>query len=185
MAKSDDFMLRILLAIIVLVVFMRTLSVKRAKEFKKTYNEVMHILSENVSHSSEEKSQDNEAQAMQRSGEVRTLQGSEKSSQDSKKEAQKSISDEKSSQKIHNKTSESSEKVSHDSEKNSHSSEEKSLLTLDDALKVNIIRHVKNRHYMLAKRLLEHAGYTNISIKRVRNMILIETDQGRTVLTIA
>jgi len=88
-------MLRILLAIIVLIVFMRTLSVKRAREFKKTYNEVMHILSENFSHSSEEKSQDNEAQAMQRSREVRTLQGSEKSSQDSKKEAQKSISGEK------------------------------------------------------------------------------------------
>jgi hypothetical protein len=56
MAKSDDFMLRILLAIIVLVVFMRTLSVKRVREFKKTYNEVMRILSENFSHSSEEKS---------------------------------------------------------------------------------------------------------------------------------
>jgi hypothetical protein len=70
-------------------------------------------------------------------------------------------------------------------EKFSHSSEEKSLLMLDDALKAKIIKHVKNRHYMLAKRLLERAGYTNVSIKRVRNMILIETDQGRTVLTIA
>jgi hypothetical protein len=58
---------------------------KRAREFKKTYNEVMRILSENFSHSSEEKSQDNEAQTMQQSEEVRTLRGSEKSSQDSKK----------------------------------------------------------------------------------------------------
>jgi hypothetical protein len=37
--------------------------VKRTREFKKTYNEV--ILSENFSQNSEEKLQDNEAQAMQ------------------------------------------------------------------------------------------------------------------------
>jgi hydroxylamine reductase (hybrid-cluster protein) len=136
MAKSDDFMLRILLAIIVLVVFMRTLSVKRAKEFKKTYNEVMRILSENFS------------------------QSSDKNSHSSKKEAQENTSDKKV-----RKNHENSEKVSHDCEKISHSSEEKSLLTLDDVLKVKIIRHVKNRHYTLVKRLLGH-GYTNISIKR-------------------
>jgi len=157
MAKSDDFMLRILLAIIVLVVFMRTLSVKRAREFKRTYNEVMRILSENVSQNSE----------------------SQEAQQSSKKEA----SSKKASNESDEERSQSSKKVLHDSYKKSQSSNGVAFLTLDDALKSKIVKNLKYKHYNLTRKLLERAGYTNVSIRKVRNMILIETDQGRTVLT--
>jgi preprotein translocase subunit SecF len=172
MAKSDDFMLRILLAIIVLVVFMRTLSVKRAKEFKKTYNEVMQILSENVSQNNKKASNKN----------VSSEEKSQEAQQSSKKEAY--ISSKKSSNEnmSDEKELQSSKKVG--SYKKSQSSNGVAFLTLDDELKAKIVKNLKYKHYMLARKMLERAGYTNVSIKRVRDMILIETDQGRTVLTI-
>jgi translation elongation factor EF-Ts len=166
MAKSDDFMLRILLAIIVLVVFMRTLSVKRAREFKKTYNEVMQILSENVSQNNKKASNKN----------VSSEEKSQEAQQSSKKALNENMSDEERSQ--------NSKKVSHDSYKKSQSSNGVAFLTLDDELKAKIVKNLKYKHYALTRRLLERAGYTNVIIKKVRNMILIETDQGRTVLTI-
>jgi len=162
MAKSDDFMLRILLAIIVLVVFMRTLSVKRAREFKRTYNEVMRILSENVSQSSKKASNVSSEEKLQEAH-----QSSKKASNESDEER-----------------SQSSKKVLHNSYKKSQSSKEVAFLTLDDELKAKIVKNLKYKHYALTRRLLERAGYTNVIIKKVRNMILIETDQGRTVLMI-
>jgi hypothetical protein len=164
MAKSDDFMLRILLAIIVLVVFMRTLSVKRAREFKRTYNEVMQILSENVSQNNKKASNKN----------VSSEEKSQEAQQSSKKSSNMS-GEEK---------SRSSKEATYDSYKKSQSSNGVAFLTLDDELKAKIVKNLKYKHYMLARKMLERAGYTNVSIKRVRNMILIETDQGRTVLTI-
>jgi hypothetical protein len=132
--------------------------VKRAKEFKKTYNEVIRILSEQ---SSKEKSQEEVSKEIMES---------------SKKSSNENMSDEKELQ--------SSKKVSHDSYKKSQSSNGVAFLTLDDELKAKIVKNLKYKHYMLARKMLERTGYTNVSIKRVRNVILIETDQGRTVLTI-
>jgi F0F1-type ATP synthase membrane subunit b/b' len=172
MAKSDDFMLRILLAIIVLVVFMRTLSVKRAREFKRTYNEVMQILSENVSQNSKKASNKNESNEEK----LQEAQQSSKKEASSKKSSNENMSDEERSQ--------SSKKVLHNSYKKSQSSKEVAFLTLDDELKAKIVKNLKYKHYALTRRLLERAGYTNVIIKKVRNMILIETDQGRTVLMI-
>jgi hypothetical protein len=143
---------------------MRTLSVKRAREFKKTYNEVMRILSENVSQSSKKASNKN----------VSSEEKSQEAQQSSKKSSNENIEE----------RSQSSKKVSHDSYKKSQSSNGVAFLTLDDELKAKIVKNLKYKHYALTRRLLERAGYTNISIKKVRNMILIETDQGRTVITI-
>jgi hypothetical protein len=143
---------------------MRTLSVKRAREFKRTYNEVMRILSENVSQSSKKASNVSSEEKLQ------------EAHISSKKALNENMSDEERSQ--------SSKKVSHDSYKKSQSSNGVAFLTLDDELKAKIVKNLKYKHYALTRRLLERAGYTNVIIKKVRNMILIETDQGRTVLMI-
>ncbi|MGC9069645.1 MAG: hypothetical protein ACP5IZ_11860, partial [Thermoprotei archaeon] len=47
-----------------------------------------------------------------------------------------------------------------------------------------IIRAVVTRNYRNAKRRLEKMNYTNVRIQKIRELIIITTDQGKEVLTI-
>jgi hypothetical protein len=57
-------------------------------------------------------------------------------------------------------------------------------LGLDEKTREYIIRAVVTRNYRNAKRRLEKMNYTNVRIQKIRELIIITTDQGKEVLTI-
>jgi hypothetical protein len=56
-------------------------------------------------------------------------------------------------------------------------------LRIDDGTRDYIVRMVLRRNYSKPKRRLEELGYTNVRIRKRMNLIIIETDQGKEILT--
>jgi len=148
MSRVDNITLKIILLITIIIVFFRTMSVKRTRELKEFVEKFLkdEALSNLLS--------DVSAKDVFEKNEM-----SEKASDEQKLE------------------------VSNEA-KSFEESEKRRELKLDEKTRDYIIRTVSKRHYQSVKKKLEKMGYTNVRIQKVRSLIIIETNEGKTVLTI-
>jgi len=132
MSRVDNITLKIILLIVILIVFFRTMSVRKTRELKEFLNK---ILQSDLSELFEQK---------------------EENKNNEKSEQRQSLV-------------EANERV----------------LKLDEETKNYIIRTILKRNYQRVRERLERMGYTNVRIQKVRSLIIIEANEGKTVLTIS